>query len=55
MRDYNTICKMAHKLPQHETSGLFFFILGYMGEDMSECIKKEIVDRYMRHTEKESV
>jgi hypothetical protein len=52
---YEQIAKMAHALPQHETSALFFFILGYMGEDMPECIKKEIVNRYMRRMEKESV
>jgi len=52
---YEQLTEMAHALPQHETSALFFFIMGYMGEDMSECIKKEIVDRYMRHTEKESM
>jgi len=51
---YDQLTKMAHKLPMEESSGLFFFILGYMGDNMPECIKNEIVDRYIRRMEKES-
>jgi len=42
---YDQVTKMAHNLPTQEKSGLFFFILGYMGDDMPGCIKKEVVDR----------
>jgi len=53
---YDQLTKMAHKLPWHETSGLFFFILGYLGDDMPEGIKEEIERRYNGNaTEKESV
>jgi len=48
MRDYETIVRMAHKLPQHEKASLFFFILGYLGDDMPDGIRKEIVRRYMK-------
>jgi hypothetical protein len=56
MRDYETITEMAHKLPRWERSGLFFFILGYLGDDMPDGIRKEIERRYNDNaTEKESM
>jgi len=45
---YEQLTEMAHKLPRDKTSGLFFFILGYLGDDMPDGIKGEIVDRYMK-------
>jgi len=51
MRDYETIVRMAHKLPTQEKSAPFFFILGYLGDDMPEGIKEEIERRYMKAKE----
>jgi len=53
---YEQIAKMAHKLPIQEESALFFFILGYLGDDIPDGIRKEIERRYNDNaTEKESV
>jgi hypothetical protein len=51
MRNYDQLTKMAHKLPTQEKSALFFFILGYLGDDMPDGIKEEIERRYMKAKE----
>jgi hypothetical protein len=48
---YEQLTEMAHKLPRDKTSGLFFFILGYLGDDMPEAIREEIERRYMKANE----